>query len=798
MSPRSLSGCLYILVGAIMIQACIVMGGAYLRHMVKSAEELTHTITGIEKRFIQAVSMEKNVMGKTGSDISWKGRYRHLILMIENSGLNMDSALVEHRMELYEERLALEEEQAELHRYLDALMPSLSGSVRYIHEHHIAYLKNLITRGKVIQDYDIGEEFERNPVKSASELDIIKSAVSIQAAMLDIFQLFLRLKQDSSTTPISTEFKTLVDDFYRAVNTFEDYSLDAQDGLLIEELILNGRTFEESFIRFLAMEKSIRELSGAMNENRREFIARLGVNRKSMEEHYSRLEQRIDLLQLFLFICNGLLIIALFICGRKIVRAFRRTVRETESIQRDLGYRISTDRSDLREFGVIFSALNSMADTIKGKVQEVEEARTLLEERVCVRTAELLEVNRKLRSEIQGRIQSQNRRQELERKLRRSQKMEAIGMLAGGVAHDLNNILSGIISYPELMLLDMTENDPLRERLKRIKSSGEKAALIVQDLLTLARRGVSVQDPVDLNDVVESFLGSPECAEILLRHPKVIVKSSLCLKLGPIIGSAVHLSKTLMNLFSNAAEAMPDGGIITISTEKRYVDTQASDYAPVKQGEYAVLAVSDGGIGIAEEDLDRIFEPFFTSKEMGRSGSGLGMAVVWGTVKDHDGDINVESRPGKGTIFTLHFPINREIKLNSAGDVCPEFLRGKGETVLVVDDVGEQRDIAQAMLSHLGYTPSVVSSGETAVEQARMSKPDLLLLDMVMEPGIDGLETYRRIVELHPGQKAVIASGFSESKQVIEARNLGAGAYLKKPYSLAAMGKVIRDELDRS
>jgi PAS domain S-box-containing protein len=394
-----------------------------------------------------------------------------------------------------------------------------------------------------------------------------------------------------------------------------------------------------------------------------------------------------------------------------------------------------------------------------------------------------------------GFIEDITERKHLETKLQQAQKMEAIGTLAGGVAHDLNNILSGMVSYPELLLMDMPDESPLRESLLTIQQSGQKAAAIVQDLLTLARRGVSVRENIDLNRLVEQYLKSPEHQKILEYHPGIEVVCDLEPGLLNIVGSPVHLSKTVMNLVSNAAEAMPDGGRIRIATDTCYIDQSLKGYDTVEEGDYVRLKVADNGVGISAEDIDRIFEPFFTKKTMGRSGTGLGMAVVWGTVKDHSGYIDVQSNLGEGTKFTLHFPVSRKEIEKDKPKISIDRYKGQGESILVVDDVKEQRKIASQILEKLGYNVKSVPSGEEALTYLKDNAADLLVLDMIMNPGIDGLETYKKILEFHPGQKAVIASGYSESDLVKEAQSMGAGAYIKKPYSFEKIGMAVKGEL---
>jgi len=387
---------------------------------------------------------------------------------------------------------------------------------------------------------------------------------------------------------------------------------------------------------------------------------------------------------------------------------------------------------------------------------------------------------------------------QLEDRIKRSEKMEALGTLAGGVAHDLNNILSGIVGYPDLLLIQLPPGyRDLREPIQTIKESGLKAAAIVQDLLTLARRGVTNNKIINMNRIVEEYLRSPEFDKLKVYYPHVKIETRLSPGLMNISGSQVHLGKTVMNLVTNAAEAMPKGGIISIRTENVYVDRPITGYDEIREGDYVVLTIADTGIGIAADDREKIFEPFYTKKVMGRSGTGLGMAVVWGTVKDHNGYINLESTSNVGSCFTIYLPATDREAFISDSPIDIESLRGKGETVLIIDDIAEQRDLAKRMLTYLGYDATVAVSGEQAVAAILDRSFDLLFLDMIMEPGMDGLDTYRKIIELRPGQKAVIASGYSETDRVKEVQRLGAGAYLKKPYTVEMVAVAVRRELDR-
>ena len=385
----------------------------------------------------------------------------------------------------------------------------------------------------------------------------------------------------------------------------------------------------------------------------------------------------------------------------------------------------------------------------------------------------------------------------LEEKLQRAQKMEVLGTLAGGVAHDLNNILSGLVSYPELILLDLPESSPLRKPLLAIQRSGQEAAAIVQDLLTMARRGVAATEIVNVNTIISNQLATPEFEQMLRYHPNVKLKIDISENVANIKGSGPHLAKTVMNLINNAAEAMPDGGTICISTENVAENQIRSGYEKVAEGEYIAITVVDEGVGISQEEMAHIFEPFYTKKKMGRSGSGLGMAVVWGTVRDHQGYIDIVSEPGRGSSIILYFPVTHDVVSEEIMSSSLAAYMGGGESVLVVDDSAAQREIAQAILARLNYSVDTVSSGEEAVKHVTESPVDLLILDMIMEPGIDGLETFRRISAITPNQKLVIVSGFSETEKVYDLQQMSGGEYLKKPYTIEQIGKAVQKALKK-
>lgn len=527
--------------------------------------------------------------------------------------------------------------------------------------------------------------------------------------------------------------------------------------------------------RIKANSKQVDSISSDLNLH---FVQFVDVIRQDVETLLKAATQTKSSIQviipLTIILTVVLLLIVIVLLKNHIINpmeSIARTMAEVEKGDRSARFEIRGATND--EIAEVGLSLNKMLEAIE------ERDRTLV--------AYQATLERQLRE-----LKRQKAEQEkLTQQLQRAEKMEAIGTLAGGVAHDLNNILSGIVSYPELLLLEIGESSPLRKPLLTIQESGNKAAAIVQDLLTLARRGAAIFQITNLNTIVKNYLGSPEYQKLAAGHPLVTIEARLDENLFNIKGSPIHLLKTVMNLVTNGVEAIEGVGNLTIHTENRSISQQVIGYDLAGEGDYALLVITDTGSGIAKDDLEKIFEPFFSRKRMGRSGSGLGLAVVWGTIKDHNGYVDVHSDETGGTTFTLWFPITREEIDNKLQDKSIDICRGNGESILVVDDIESQREIATSILMKLGYTALSVASGEEAVEEIQRQSVDLIILDMIMPPGMDGLDTYKKIREIHPDQKVIIASGYSESERVHEARRLGVKGYIRKPYSLEVIGNAI-------
>ena len=391
--------------------------------------------------------------------------------------------------------------------------------------------------------------------------------------------------------------------------------------------------------------------------------------------------------------------------------------------------------------------------------------------------------------------QLEEEKRAIEVRLQRSQKMEAIGLMASGVAHDLNNILAGIVGYPELLLLRLPKESELRKPLEAIKDSGDRAVAVVSDLLTVARGVASVRTVVNINSIVKEYLDSPEYRHLRSQYPLIEVYQELGKELPHISCSTVHIKKCIMNLMINSCEAIGQSGRISLRTTSFHPGESLSIKTGLEQKTYVVLFMADTGSGILKENIDHIFEPFYTKKVMGRSGTGLGLSVVWNTMEDHNGKVFVESNE-KGTLFKLYFPATESATVKETEIDERRNLSGGNEHILVVDDEPLLCDIASQMLQTSGYRVDVAGSGESAIRFLQMNPVDIIVLDMLMMPGINGYQTYQEILKMYPDQKAIIVSGFSESDDVKAALRIGAIGFIKKPYSMEQLLRAVKTALD--
>jgi len=379
-----------------------------------------------------------------------------------------------------------------------------------------------------------------------------------------------------------------------------------------------------------------------------------------------------------------------------------------------------------------------------------------------------------------------------EEQLRHAQKMEAIGALAGGVAHDFNNLLTVILSCAELMLIDIEVEDPRREDVEEIRRAGRRAADLTRQLLTFSRREVSHPRTLDLNDVVRGL--EKMLARLLGENVKIA--HELDPSVGTVLSDPGLVEQVLMNLAVNARDAMPEGGMLSIRTKNvDLTERFAAEHVGVEPGGYVMLSVTDNGMGMDVATQARIFEPFFTTKAIGK-GTGLGLATVFGIVKQSAGHIVVTSEPGRGTTFAIYFPRTEGVQASTVSDAPRSNSSRRGsETILLVEDDDQVRAVARGILRRQGYTVlEAAGPGEALIVTERQPAIGLLLTDVVL-PLMSGPELAVRLRAIRPEMKVIFMSGYSDD---IIGPSSGGAPFLQKPITPEDLTRKVRDVLGES
>jgi PAS domain S-box-containing protein len=380
---------------------------------------------------------------------------------------------------------------------------------------------------------------------------------------------------------------------------------------------------------------------------------------------------------------------------------------------------------------------------------------------------------------------------ELERQLFQAQKMESVGTLAGGIAHDFNNILSGVLGYASLMKASLTSDQRFFEYVNAIEKSASRASELTAQLLAFSRGGKYEVRAINLNSVIEDTL------EIVGRtfDKSIEIETRLSGQLPTVAADAAQMEQVIMNLCINARDAMLEGGKLFVETDivgvtEEYVKTHLG----AQPGTYAVVSVTDTGYGMDRETLERVFDPFFTTKEKGK-GTGLGLAMVYGVVKNHGGSVQVYSEPGEGATFKVYLPVDGRPEAKEISQY--NVPQNGSEIILVVDDEESILSLARDMLESHGYKALLAGGGEEAIEiyRGRNGAIDLVILDMIM-PKMGGLETFLQLKQLDPHVKAILSTGYSQNGKAQKILDSGARGFLQKPYQLNALLSKVRSVLD--
>jgi len=462
-------------------------------------------------------------------------------------------------------------------------------------------------------------------------------------------------------------------------------------------------------------------------------------------------------------------------------------------ISRDKDYSRRAGSESRDEIGLLCEGLNDMLLEIQKRDIDLELQQRQLEDLIAKRTGELMKTKEQLEQELAERIRAEKEHKLLEGQLRHAQKMESVGQLAGGVAHDFNNILTAIIGYGDLLQNRLKNDNQARNYVDQILASAERAADLTQGLLVFSRKQAVSLKPVNLNRIVEKV----EDLLVRLIGEDIELRSFTTDEDLIIMADSSQIEQVLMNLATNARDAMPGGGLLTIETGSMKLDSafvRAHGYG--KPGRYAILTVSDTGKGMDEATRERIFEPFYTTKEVGK-GTGLGLAIVYGIIKQQEGYINVYSEPGKGTIFKIYFPLIT-LSVEHGKTTEPDSqATGGSETVLIAEDNVHVMCVTREILEKSGYAVIEAVDGQDAINKFIDHKDDiqLCIFDMIM-PKKNGMEAYKEIKKVRPDIRVLFASGYTadiiQKKGVIEE----GFEFIQKPISPNNFLKEVRAILD--
>ena len=503
--------------------------------------------------------------------------------------------------------------------------------------------------------------------------------------------------------------------------------------------------------------------------------------------------KRMLIIGAFLFLMG---ITGAFVLSRRITQPLNElTERATAISYGDHSRAVNIHRND--ELGKLATAFNAM-------VEKLRESQFELERKVQERTSQLEAANRQLETLSQSnahkrsvaekeRTDALEALQITEKQLLQSQKLEAVGRLAGGISHDFNNLLTVILGYSDISRRNLREGDPLRRNLDEIIKASERAASLTRQLLAFSRKQVMQPKVFDLNTVVTDL-------EKMLRRmigEDIELRVSPQQDLGNIKADPVQLEQVIMNLAVNARDAMPKGGKLSIETTNVYLDeSYAREHVSVLPGNYVMLAISDTGCGMDQATRQRIFEPFFTTKESGK-GTGLGLSMVYGIVKQSGGNIWVYSEKGRGTTFKIYFPrVTAEAEEYRRVTESYEVPKGS-ETILLVEDAELVRTLAKQVLETAGYRVLEADSADAAIRmcEANGKKIDLLLTDVVM-PGMSGNDMSRVLLKKHPNMPVLYMSGYTDDA-IVQHGVLEAGInFIEKPFSPGALAMKVREVLD--
>ena len=634
-------------------------------------------------------------------------------------------------------------------------LSELNESVRYVHEHHVDALKNVSARSKNhAPTYRNTALNRKSSVKSASELDIIQQTVSIQHTLANIVRIFFLLKDSEAPLVLKDEFFSHIALFYKDITLFKSHSLHARDDLVVEELLDLGKIFENSFSELVTIKETERNLLLQLQDNRNKITNIMAAVTQKVQQKRDRIYEFTTLADYTSFLLVAILLLLIARQSRTIIRSINHLVAETGKIKQNYSYRIPENAEAEEEFQILSKALNDMAGD--------------LNERII-----------KLHKEVQLRTQAEKEQSETELKLQRAKQMEAIGTLAGGIAHDFNNLLTAILGNINLATYTLPKDHKSYDCLVGAEKAAKKAHQLTKQLITFSQGGAPIKETAPIAEVIR------ESAQFALHGSNVDCSINIPDDLWLVEMDKGQIAQVIQNLTLNADRAMPNGGSIKISCENV---TKEKDPSTLQKGLYVRVVVQDQGIGIKEESLSRIFDPYYTTKEKGSTkGSGLGLAMARSIISEHGGKISVQSTENVGTTFTFYLPAIRPSN-NTLPKIADDILLGRG-TILVMDDESMIRAMMRHILPSLGYDVKTAENGEQALKMydkaAQNNTPFILaIMDLTVPGGMGGKETAEKLLKKYPDAKLLVSSGYAEDPVMATPSEYGFLASLQKPYDI--------------
>ncbi len=874
---------MYLVVGLLCVVFLLLLLNNYVDSFVGKIEKQHGDKVEMEASFLHLVSIERTSLDTEKDFSSLEKKYKQLKVSCLACHRE-ESAIFRERIEVLQTLHTVLGESAVLHKFVQNRLEILIDSVKYIHEHHVAFLKNFSRHNQTRETVQpVSKQFKKSDTRSAPELDIIQQVVVIQQLLSDIRVKFHLLREQTNISQLKKELRKDLGSFYKAVNTFEDFSLDAQDGLLVEDLLENGRLFERSFDTLANLTGKQSEYVKRLQNNLVQIVEVFRDTKKKLLDSRDKLYQQLNMLRIGSFLLVLTLFLASFFRSRRIIQSITGIVSETERIEKDFRYRIEDNPTIINEFQVLIHTLNSMAGKIETRVQNLSDEihqRTLAEEKLntekerlavtlksigdgvitadtggrvtllnkvaeqvtgwdqqealgqpvtkvfntvdeqsgkphdnpvktIIRQGKVIELGdkmvlisklgatrsishsgapiRDMENKIIGVVivfRDVTDQLQLEMELLKMKKLESLGVLAGGIAHDFNNILLAIQGNINLSRRHLEQENRAFELLHEAEKATTRARGLTQQLLTFSRGGNPVRKAASIKRLII------DSSDFALRGSPIECEYQFDEDLWLVDVDEDQMSQVIQNVTLNARHAMKDGGVIVIRCRNiNDIKTEKGFTLPEKK--YVKITLTDTGKGIEPSDLEKIFDPYFTTKD---EGSGLGLAISHSIVSKHNGQITIDSEVDTGTAVTIYLPAVPGA--TAQNDMEPDMKTDCSGIVMVMDDDEMVQRICADMIRHLGYDVILADDGEQAIEKYKelmnTDNPiDIVIMDLTIRGGMGGKEAARRILEFDKDAKLVVASGYSHDPILADYTQYGFRSALAKPFTLNAISEVL-------